>query len=54
MTDYSLPVNGQDIKKAKTFYDIICWGGLLIVLLPVGIANVILSLIHISEPTRPY
>ena len=20
MTDYSLPVNGQDIKKAKTFY----------------------------------
>ena len=43
MTDYSLPVNGQDIKKAKTFYDIICWGGLLIVLLPVGIANVILG-----------
>lgn len=43
MTDYSLPVNDRDIKKAKTFYDIICWGGLLIVLLPVGIANVILG-----------
>lgn len=44
MTDYSQPVNEGDIKKAKTFYDIICWGGLLIVLLPVGIANLILEI----------
>ncbi|MBS5492771.1 MAG: disulfide bond formation protein B [Sutterella wadsworthensis] len=43
MTNYALPVNDQDIKKAKTFYDLICWGGLLIVLLPVGIANIILG-----------
>lgn len=43
MTDYSKPINGGDLKKAKTFYDIICWGGLLIVLLPVGIANIILG-----------
>ena len=41
MTNYALPVNDKDISKAKTFYDLICWGGLLIVLLPVGIANVI-------------
>lgn len=43
MTDYAKPVNETDIKKAKTFYDIVCWGGLLIVLLPVGIANIILG-----------
>ena len=43
MTNYALPVNDQDIKKAKTFYDLLCWGGLLIVLLPVGIANIILG-----------
>ena len=43
MTNYALPVNDKDISKAKTFYDLICWGGLLIVLLPVGIANVILG-----------
>ena len=43
MTNYALPVNDKDISKAKTFYDLSCWGGLLIVLLPVGIANVILG-----------
>lgn len=43
MTNYALPVNDKDISKAKAFYDLICWGGLLIVLLPVGIANVILG-----------
>lgn len=43
MSNYALPVNDKDISKAKTFYDLICWGGLLIVLLPVGIANVILG-----------
>lgn len=43
MTDYSQPVSDNDLKKAKTWYDIVCWGGLLIVLLPVGIANVILG-----------
>ena len=39
MTDYSAPINSNDLNRAKTFYDIVCWGGLLIVLLPVGIAN---------------
>ncbi len=43
MTDYSQPVNESDLKKARNFYDIIAWGGLLIVLLPVGIANIILG-----------
>ena len=50
MTDYSQPVNEGDIKKAKTFYDIICWGGLLIVLLPVGIANLILGYLLGDSP----
>lgn len=43
MTDYSAPINSSDLRRAKTFYDIVCWGGLLIVLLPVGIANLILG-----------
>ena len=43
MTDYSAPINSNDLNRAKTFYDIVCWGGLLIVLLPVGIANLILG-----------
>ncbi|MDO5531671.1 disulfide bond formation protein B [Sutterella sp.] len=43
MTDYAQPVNENDIRRAKTWYDIVCWGGLLIVLLPVGIANVVLG-----------
>lgn len=50
MTDYSQPVNEGDIKKAKTYYDIICWGGLLIVLLPVGIANLILGYLLGDSP----
>lgn len=50
MTDYSQPVNEGDIKKAKTFYDIICWGGLLIVMLPVGIANLILGYLLGDSP----
>lgn len=50
MTDYSQPVNEGDIKKAKTYYDIICWGGLLIVLLPVGIANIILGYLLGDSP----
>lgn len=33
MVDYSKPITDGDIKKAKTWYDIVCWGGLLIVLL---------------------
>ena len=33
MTDYSAPINSNDLNRAKTFYDIVCWGGLLIVLL---------------------
>lgn len=41
--DHTSPINDADLKKAKTFYDIICWGGLLIVLLPVGIANIVLG-----------
>ena len=41
--DHTRPINDADLKKAKTFYDIICWGGLLIVLLPVGIANIVLG-----------
>ena len=41
--DHTRPINDVDLKKAKTFYDIICWGGLLIVLLPVGIANIVLG-----------
>ena len=31
--DHTRPINDGDLKKAKTFYDIVCWGGLLIVLL---------------------
>ena len=27
--DHTRPINDGDIKKAKTFYDIVCWGGLL-------------------------
>lgn len=50
MTDYSQPVNETDIKKAKTFYDIVAWGGLLIVLLPVGIANLILGYLMGDSP----
>lgn len=50
MTDYSKPVNEGDLKKAKTFYDLICWGGLLIVLLPVGIANLILGYLLGDSP----
>ena len=50
MTDYSLPVNERDIKRAKTFYDLVCWGGLLIVLLPVGIANIILGYLLGDSP----
>lgn len=50
MTDYAKPVNETDIKKAKTFYDIVCWGGLLIVLLPVGIANIILGYLMGDSP----
>ena len=41
--DHTRPINDADLKIAKTFYDIICWGGLLIVLLPVGIANIVLG-----------
>ena len=43
LNDHIGPITEGDIKKAKTFYDIVCWGGLLIVLLPVGIANIILG-----------
>lgn len=43
MVDYAKPIVEGDIKRAKTWYDIVCWGGLLIVLLPVGIANIILG-----------
>ena len=43
MTNYALPVNDKDISKAKTFYDRICWGGHLIVLLPAGIESVSLG-----------
>lgn len=50
MTDYSAPVASNDIKKAKTWYDIVCWGGLLIVLLPAGIANVVLGYMMGDSP----
>lgn len=50
MMDYSKPVDAADIKKAKTFYDIVAWGGLLIVLLPVGIANIILGYMMGDSP----
>ena len=26
MTDYSAPINSNDLNRAKTFYDIVCWG----------------------------
>ena len=48
--DHTRPINDGDIKKAKTFYDIVCWGGLLIVLLPVGIANIILGYMMGDSP----
>ena len=50
MVDYSKPITDGDIKKAKTWYDIVCWGGLLIVLLPVGIANLILGYLMGDSP----
>ena len=50
MTDYSAPINSNDLNRAKTFYDIVCWGGLLIVLLPVGIANLILGYLLGDSP----
>ena len=50
MTNYSKPINDLDLQRAKTFYDIVCWGGLLIVLLPVGIANLILGYILGDSP----
>lgn len=28
MTDYSTPITDKDLAKAKTWYDIVCWGGL--------------------------
>lgn len=46
----TLVVSGDEIQKAKTYYDILCWGGLLIVLLPVGIANLILGYILGDSP----
>ena len=48
--DHTRPINDGDIKKAKTFYDVVCWGGLLIVLLPVGIANIILGYMMGDSP----
>ena len=48
--DHTRPINDADLKKAKTFYDIVCWGGLLIVLLPVGIANIILGYMMGDSP----
>ena len=50
MVDYSKSITDGDIKKAKTWYDIVCWGGLLIVLLPVGIANLILGYLMGDSP----
>lgn len=50
MTDYSKPVSEREIGQAKTWYDIVCWGGLLIVLLPVGIANVVLGYMMGDSP----
>ncbi len=50
MTDYAKPIDERDLSRAKTFYDIVCWGGLLIVLLPVGIANLILGYILGDSP----
>ena len=50
MTDMTQPLSERDLAKAKTYYDIICWGGLLIVLLPVGIANIILGYMMGDSP----
>lgn len=50
MIDYSKPILDSDIRKAKTWYDIVCWGGLLIVLLPVGIANLVLGYLLGDSP----
>ncbi len=36
MTDYSQPVSASDLGKAKTWYDIVCWGVLSLDLRPVG------------------
>ncbi len=50
MTDFSKPITEGEIKRAKTWYDIVCWGGLLIVLLPVGIANIVLGYMMGDSP----
>ena len=50
MTDYAKPITDGDLRQAKTWYNIVCWGGLLIVLLPVGIANLILGYILGDSP----
>lgn len=44
------PVSTGDIKKARSWYNIICWGAFLIILLPVGIANFIFGYIFGDSP----
>lgn len=48
--DLDTPVNTSDIKKARSWYTIICWGAFLIILLPVGIANFIFGYIYGDSP----
>ena len=36
MTDYSQPVSASDLGKAKTWYDIVCWGGHISPTLSIG------------------
>lgn len=50
MSDFSRALNEHDIRQASNFYNLITWGGLLIVLLPVGIANLILGYLMGDSP----
>ena len=44
------PITERDLKKASSWYSIIAWGAFLIVLLPVGIANMVFGYILGDSP----
>lgn len=48
--DMSTPIKESDLKKARSWYTIICWGAFLIILLPVGIANFVFGYIFGDSP----
>lgn len=50
INDYARPLTAEDDKKANFFYDILLTYGLLIVLLPVGIANIVLGFMLGDSP----